>query len=35
LLTAVFGTVPTDQLAEGNAPFSLAMNTMFGGSGPG
>jgi APA family basic amino acid/polyamine antiporter len=31
-LTAVFGIVPTNQLAEANAPFSLAMNTMFGGT---
>ncbi len=31
-LTAVFGIVPTSKLADANAPFSLAMNTMFGGT---
>jgi basic amino acid/polyamine antiporter, APA family len=31
-LTAVFGIVPTDKLADSSAPFSLAMNTMFGGT---
>jgi APA family basic amino acid/polyamine antiporter len=31
-LTAVFGIVSTDKLAKANAPFSVAMNTMFGGT---
>jgi APA family basic amino acid/polyamine antiporter len=31
-LTAVFGIVPSSQLAESNAPFSTAINTMFGGT---
>src|SRR5215471_6571970 len=31
-LTAVFGIVPSAQLAESNAPFSTAINTMFGGT---
>jgi APA family basic amino acid/polyamine antiporter len=31
-LTAVFGIVPTPKLAEANAPFSVAMNSMFGGT---
>jgi basic amino acid/polyamine antiporter, APA family len=31
-LTAVFGIVPSSQLAESNAPFSTAVNTMFGGT---
>jgi len=31
-LTAVFGIVPTSKLADSGAPFSLAMNTMFGGT---
>jgi basic amino acid/polyamine antiporter, APA family len=31
-LTAVFGIVPTNKLADSSAPFSLAMNTMFGGT---
>jgi len=31
-LTAVFGIVPTNKLADSGAPFSLAMNTMFGGT---
>jgi basic amino acid/polyamine antiporter, APA family len=31
-LTAVFGIVPTGKLADANAPFSVAMNTMFGGT---
>ena len=31
-LTAVFGIVPTSQLAKSNAPFSTALNTMFGGT---
>jgi APA family basic amino acid/polyamine antiporter len=31
-LTAVFGIVPTNKLADASAPFSLAMNTMFGGT---
>jgi APA family basic amino acid/polyamine antiporter len=30
-LTAVFGIVPTGTLAEASAPFSTAVNTMFGG----
>jgi APA family basic amino acid/polyamine antiporter len=31
-LTAVFGIVPSSQLADSNAPFSTAVNTMFGGT---
>jgi basic amino acid/polyamine antiporter, APA family len=31
-LTAVFGIVPTNKLADASAPFSLVMNTMFGGT---
>ena len=31
-LTVVFGIVPTSKLADASAPFSLAMNTMFGGT---
>jgi basic amino acid/polyamine antiporter, APA family len=31
-LTAVFGIVPTDQLATATAPFSDAINAMFGGT---
>ena len=31
-LTAVFGIVPSGELASANAPFSLAINTMFGGT---
>ena len=31
-LTAVFGIVPSSQLAKSNAPFSTAINTMFGGT---
>jgi basic amino acid/polyamine antiporter, APA family len=31
-LTAVFGIVPTDQLANATAPFSDAINAMFGGT---
>jgi APA family basic amino acid/polyamine antiporter len=31
-LTAVFGIVPTSELATANAPFSDAVNTMFGGT---
>ena len=31
-LTAVFGIVPTSTLQESNAPFSTAVNTMFGGT---
>src|SRR5215471_5588416 len=31
-LTAVFGIVPSSKLAESNAPFSTAINTMFGGT---
>lgn len=31
-LTAVFGIVPSDTLAESNAPFSVAVNEMFGGT---
>jgi len=31
-LTAVFGIVPTGELAEANAPFSDAVNAMFGGT---
>ena len=31
-LTAVFGIVPADQLAKASAPFSDAVNTMFGGT---
>src|SRR6516165_12040349 len=31
-LTAVFGIVPTSELAKSNAPFSTALNTMFGGT---
>ena len=34
-LTAVFGIVPTPTLAASNAPFSTAMNMMFGGTWPG
>jgi basic amino acid/polyamine antiporter, APA family len=30
-LTAVFGIVPTTELADSTAPFSTAMDTMFGG----
>jgi APA family basic amino acid/polyamine antiporter len=30
-LTAVFGIVPSETLAEANAPFSTAVNAMFGG----
>jgi len=31
-LTAVFGIVPSSTLQESNAPFSTAVNTMFGGT---
>jgi APA family basic amino acid/polyamine antiporter len=31
-LFAVFGVVPNSQLQESNAPFSTAVNTMFGGT---
>jgi basic amino acid/polyamine antiporter, APA family len=31
-LTAVFGIVPSSQLAKSDAPFSTAINTMFGGT---
>jgi basic amino acid/polyamine antiporter, APA family len=31
-LTVVFGIVPTGKLANASAPFSVAMNTMFGGT---
>jgi basic amino acid/polyamine antiporter, APA family len=31
-LTAVFGIVPSSQLAKSDAPFSTAVNTMFGGT---
>jgi APA family basic amino acid/polyamine antiporter len=31
-LTAVFGILPTSQLAESSAPFSDAVNSMFGGT---
>jgi APA family basic amino acid/polyamine antiporter len=31
-LTAVFGIVPSSQLSKSNAPFSTALNTMFGGT---
>ncbi len=31
-LTAVFGIVPASKLQESNAPFSTAVNTMFGGT---
>jgi basic amino acid/polyamine antiporter, APA family len=31
-LTAVFGIVSSDKLAKANAPFSTAVNTMFGGT---
>ena len=31
-LTAVFGIVPSDTLAESNAPFSVAVNEIFGGT---
>jgi APA family basic amino acid/polyamine antiporter len=31
-LTAVFGIVPTSKLAESGAPFSVAANTIFGGT---
>jgi APA family basic amino acid/polyamine antiporter len=31
-LTAVFGIVPTETLADANAPFSTAVNAMFGGT---
>ena len=31
-LVAVFGIVPADKLADANAPFSSAVNTMFGGT---
>src|SRR5215469_13331452 len=31
-LTAVFGIVPSAQLSKSNAPFSTALNTMFGGT---
>jgi len=31
-LTAVFGIVPTTQLGDATAPFSDAVNTMFGGT---
>src|SRR5262252_6104520 len=31
-LVAVFGIVPSSQLAKSNAPFSTALNTMFGGT---
>jgi len=31
-LTAVFGIVPSSELAKSNAPFSTAVNTMFGGT---
>jgi basic amino acid/polyamine antiporter, APA family len=31
-LTAVFGIVPSSQLAKSTAPFSTAVNTMFGGT---
>src|SRR5215471_16863731 len=30
--STVFGTVPSSQLAKSNAPFSTAINTMFGGT---
>ena len=30
--TAVFGIVPSSELAKSNAPFSTAVNTMFGGT---
>jgi basic amino acid/polyamine antiporter, APA family len=30
-LTAIFGIVPTGTLADGGAPFSTAVDTMFGG----
>src|SRR5262249_51579318 len=31
-LVAVFGIVPSDKLQESNAPFSTAVNSMFGGT---
>ena len=31
-LTAIFGIVPTERLADVSAPFSMAVNTMFGGA---
>src|SRR5499427_6357151 len=31
-LTAVFGIVPSSELSKSNAPFSTALNTMFGGT---
>jgi basic amino acid/polyamine antiporter, APA family len=31
-LTAIFGIVPTERLADVSAPFSVAVNTMFGGA---
>jgi APA family basic amino acid/polyamine antiporter len=31
-LIAVFGIVPSEKLAESNAPFSMAVNAMFGGT---
>jgi APA family basic amino acid/polyamine antiporter len=31
-LTAVFGILPSDQLAKSNAPFSAVVNSMFGGT---
>ena len=34
-LTAMFGILPTSQLAESTAPFSDAVNSMFGGTWPG
>src|SRR5262249_40448739 len=34
-LTAMFGILPTSQLAEATAPFSDAVNSMFGGTWPG
>jgi APA family basic amino acid/polyamine antiporter len=34
-LTAVFGILPSSKLAEANAPFSDAANTMLGGTWPG
>jgi len=34
-LTVVFGILPNAELSSATAPFSDAMNTMFGGTGPG
>jgi APA family basic amino acid/polyamine antiporter len=34
-LTVVFGVVPNSELAEGTAPFSEAVNAMFGGTSAG